>query len=349
MAAPNSFFVSSPSVLQPPSAPTEYFINGHYNDVHTSNPIANGVGGLNATPTGSLPVTPGSIAGRKRSRGDALAMDEDEHKDDDGSVLTPAAGVSAQPQGEAVLGPGMTLIHHDRPAYEARPESQSGTWVEERAQWNQFQLNPPQQQEEQRPAISTRKSQRVDSGAAATAGSDHLAQLVLPPQMREVTTEPLIDEATRTLGISWTRMDSTEPLRISQAAYTKWIQNHYPALKDVAIWFENSAIPGYLVEAQNAYLNQKAYYIVSQDLTEARLVTSDPSQLIPRLQMLPALELAAPGGCIRAEAESIVPDRPKATPSSWHRVQQSEDYSMSSYARLLRGFSDSPSQDVDMG
>ncbi|MGG6497646.1 UNVERIFIED_CONTAM: hypothetical protein NY603_32460, partial [Bacteroidetes bacterium 56_B9] len=85
-----------------------------------------------------------------------------------------------------------------------------------------------------------------------------------------------------------------------QRAYSKWISNHYPQLNDVSIWFENSSIPGYLVAALNAYNGQHEYYIFSEDLTEARLVTTDPSQLIPRLQMLPALHLAAPGGCIRA-------------------------------------------------
>jgi len=153
-----------------------------------------------------------------------------------------------------------------------------------------------------RPSFSSRKSQRKNAGAA---GSEDLAQLVLPPSIREATTEPLIDEATRVLGISWKRMDATETSRISQAAYSKWIQNHYSSLKDVAVWFENSAIPGYLVQARNAYTGQQEYYIFSNDLTEARLVTTEPSQLVPRLKMLPALHLAAPGGHIRAETDPI--------------------------------------------
>ena len=140
--------------------------------------------------------------------------------------------------------------------------------------------------------------------AGSASGSDDLAQLVLPPQMREVTAEPLIDEATRVLGISWTRMDSTEALRINQAAYGKLIQRHYPALKDVTIWFENSAIPCYLVKALNAYSDLWEYFIFSHDLKEARLVTTDPSQLMARLQMLPAIHLAAPGGTMYAVPDS---------------------------------------------
>jgi hypothetical protein len=100
-------------------------------------------------------------------------------------------------------------------------------------------------------------------------------------------------------------MDSSEARQINQKAYSKWIQNHYPALTDVAIWFENSSIPGYLVTALNAHSGIREYYIFCEDLTEARLVTNEPSQLIPRLQMLPALHLAAPGGHIRAETDPI--------------------------------------------
>lgn len=160
----------------------------------------------------------------------------------------------------------------------------------------------PEQGHVKRPSISCRKSQRM---AAPETPSDDLAQLLLPPQMREVTKEPLIDEATRMLGISWTRMSSTEALQISQAAYSKWIDHHYSRLTNVSVWFENTAIPGYLVAAQNAYTGQQEFYIFSNDLTEARLVTNEPSQLLSRLQMMPALHLVAPGGCIKADTERM--------------------------------------------
>ena len=230
----------------------------------------------------------------------------------------------------------MTLIYPEDPGYTAAAESQSGTWVEEREERPQFRLSHTK-----RPSISTRKSQRLD--AAAAPGPDDLAQLVLPPQIREVTSEPLIDEATRVLGISWTRMDSTEALQISQAAYQKWIQNHYSSLKDVSIWFQNSAIPGYLVEAQNEYNGQREYYIFSHDLTEARLVTSDPAQLVARLQMLPALELAAPGGCIRAEADSNTKVHSEANMTRFSMGQ--DDFFM--HSGMLRGLCSAHEMEMD--
>ena len=81
--------------------------------------------------------------------------------------------------------------------------------------------------------MTSRKSQRKH--VSSSGGSNDLAQLVLPANMREVTTEPLVDEVTRKLGISWSRMDASEARQINQAAYSKFIANHYPALKDVKV------------------------------------------------------------------------------------------------------------------
>lgn len=306
----NSFF-QSPTVVLPP-AQDQYFISNHYVDQSGPNhPPINGIspnGLSNSNPftangnllNGPVPTgpAPGAIAGRKRSRADVFSAEEDEDERlDDGSVATPTSEELRKPRGKPVYGEGMTVIYPEDPGYAMAAASQSGTWVEEKAERQPFDLAHMK-----RPSVTSRKSLRMDTNAS---GPDDLAQLVLPPSIREVCSEPLIDEATRVLGISWTRMDSNEALQISQKAYSKWIQNHYPALKEVSIWFENSAIPGYLVTATNAYNGQKEWYIFSHDLTEARLVTNEPSGLVPRLQMLPALHLAAPGGHIRAETDPI--------------------------------------------
>ena len=303
MTPSHNFYTSSPAVVLPPSAPDQYFINGHYSE-HPSNGIIphgatpNGLSISNlVAQNGSIPSTPGSLAGRKRSHGDIHHPEEDTEQPEDGSVDVPIDQPAPKPRGEPIYGPGMTLVYPEDPAYQSVAESQSGTWVEESSERKPFQLTHLK-----RPSVASRKSQRVDSTAS---GPDDLAQLVLPPNMREVTAEPLIDETTRALGISWIRMDATEALQINQAAYSRWIQHHYPSLQEVAIWFENTSLPGYLVAARNAYNGLQEFYIFANDLTEARLVTNEPSQLIPRLKMLPALHLAAPGGCITAENNSV--------------------------------------------
>lgn len=310
----NSFFGNSPTVVLPSMPSNQYFANGHYAEQHNSNAhMLNGISPNAITPNGivdasalqSNVTTPGSIAGRKRSRGDIFSPEDGEELFEDGSRFTPTADESMKPRGKPVYGPGMTVLYPDDPGYQACAESQSGTWKEEQDARRPFALAHTK-----RPSVTSRKSQRMDSKAI---GPDDLAQLVLPSTIREATTEPLIDEVTRRLGISWTRMDSTEVRQINQRSYSKWISNHYPQLRDVAIWFENSALDIYLVSCLNAYNGQHEYYIFSEDLTEARLVTTDPSQLIPRLQMLPALHLAAPAGFLRAETDPITAAQNEAT------------------------------------
>lgn len=309
----NSFYQNSPVVALPPAAPNQYFANSHYinhndnNNAHMLNGISpNGLANSNAfASNGSTPAaTPGALAGRKRSRGDVFSQadEEDDEVPEDGSIITPANQESIKPRGKPVYGPGMTILYPEDPGYAACAESQSGTWVDEQSERKPFA-------HAKRPSVTSRKSQRMDS----TAGSDDLAQLVLPPSIREATNEPLVDEATRRLGISFCRMDSTEARQINQKAYSKWIQNHYPGLTEVAVWFENSSIPGYIVAALNAHNGQHEYLVFSDDLTEARRITNDPSQLIPRLQMLPALELAASGGVLRAETDPITASQNEAT------------------------------------
>lgn len=314
MAAPQNFFASSPAVGIPSNLPNGYF-NGDHANAPVSSQLVDGTTNASTPGPSSLATTPGALAGRKRSRGDIHAPDDEE--DSLGNGLADTLTSKTRPRGEPVYGSGMTLVYPDDPTYAARAESQSGTWLEDSIQRPQFQL-----QHLKRPSISSRKSQRVDNSAS---GPDDLAHLVLPSDMREVTAEPLIDEATRVLGISWVRMDSSEALMINQAAYSKLIQKHYPALKDVSIWFENSAMPCYLVQALNAYSDLWEYFLFSHDLKEARLITTDKNQLVARLKMLPALELAAPGGTMYA-----VPDPSTSAlidPSSL-RSMMAEDDSM---------------------
>ncbi|KAK4552037.1 hypothetical protein LTR86_010714 [Recurvomyces mirabilis] len=275
MAMSNSFFSSAPIGAIRRNQPDPYFANAH----HVGAPVNGDTSTTTVpfTPNASIPPTPGSLAGRKRSRGN-IFEDEEEVEIGDGSVSTPLDG-----SGD----------------YAAAVAMQSDAWVEKQAARPSFNLRHVK-----RPSVSSRKSQRKD--VTSTAFDDILGQLVMPPQMREATAEPLIDEATRVLGISWARMDSTEALQINKAAYSKWIQNHYPGLIDVVVWFENSALPGYLVEARNTYSSQQGFYIFSHDLTEARLVTTESAQLMPRLKLLPALHLAAPGGHIRAVEDPVV-------------------------------------------
>ncbi|KAF4547669.1 Hypothetical protein D9617_38g091090 [Elsinoe fawcettii] len=276
-------------VLAP--VPDQYFHEGHYRSTsglptppHTSK----------GTNQPSFPPTPsdGAIAGRKRSRGDIYSP-EDEHVD--GSIMTEQPAPPPAPRGNPVYGPGMTLIYPNDPSgsYNADASTQSGTWLEETAEQAAAQAA--------RPIMATRKSQRLDSTASRLDG----VASILQTAPRAPGTEPLIDEATRMLGISWVRMDASESTQISQRAYTRWIDRHYPALTNIEVWFENSAIPGYLGKATNTANGLEEYYLWSLDLHQAILVTRNPQDLIVKLSS-PQMSLSQATETICADVEPVV-------------------------------------------
>lgn len=253
--------------------PDQYFHPSHYHSVIPQSPNAfpNGAN-IRSTPSNSLPPTPSadSIAGRKRSRSDIYSP-EDEHED----VSGPApVEVSPVYRGEPVYGPGMTLVYPNDHSghYAVDASSQSGTWLEERADSVVAKT--------QRPIMASRKSQRM---APSSSRSDIPILRQEDSTQRTATAEPLIDEVTRLLGISWIRMDGSEALQISQKAYTRWITRHYPGLADVELWFENASIPGYLGVASNKTSSAREFFLWSNDLKQAVLVTRNPAELVAKL------------------------------------------------------------------
>ncbi|KAK8217563.1 hypothetical protein M8818_001321 [Zalaria obscura] len=278
--ASSSFYASSPTVVLPPQqVPDQYFSNSHY---RTDSSMTTPSGQFNNMTMSSLPPTPGSIAGRKRTRGDEHSPEEDNAED--GSISGPPSS-PPKSRGEPIYGPGMTLIYPNDPGYYTMDAgSQSGTWVEERP--------PTLSSSPTRPIAVSRKSQRLDSRAPGLDDIARATQQFAPSRDASVP-DPLIDEATRLLGISWVRMDGSEASRISQRAYTRWIQRHYPVLTHVELWFENNAIPGYLVCATNTNTGIKEYWLLSNDLHQAVLVTRNPEELVAKLSQPHRLQMAS--------------------------------------------------------
>ncbi|GAM86017.1 hypothetical protein ANO11243_040270 [Dothideomycetidae sp. 11243] len=294
---PSQFLGDASTLVMPSQNPFHdtYFENPLYQQVATSpNGLPSPPETLNGSSRTSLPPTPseGALAGRKRSRGD-ICDPEDDHGD--GSVIQLQPPPPPVNRGEPVYGPGMTLVYPNDPcgAYSADASSQSGTWVEDTAQQAATRAA--------RPIMATRKSQRLDSSASRFDDVAAFSQ-VTP---RAPGTEPLIDEATRLLGVSWKRMDISETTQISQRAYTRWILRHYPQLKNVEVWFENSAIPGYLGKATNSSNGLEEYYLWSLDLHQAILVTRNPSDLILKLSQ-PHMSLSQATEKITADIEPVV-------------------------------------------
>lgn len=250
-----SFYTSSPTVVMPPQQTSDqYFHSGHCRPFQP-NTQSNGLFNQSSGSTASFQPTPssGSIAGRKRSRGD----------DEDDTDETPAAASIIIPSVAPTYGPGMTLSYPNDP----RGHYAVDDHVE----------NPAAKSD--RPVMPSRKSQRTTAH-----GSENLS---LPP--RPILSQPatqndsVIDKVTRVLGVSWMRMDRYEGGRISQRAYTRWIQCHYPGLANVELWFENSSIPGYFGTAFNQALGAQDYLIWSFDLKQAVSITTNPEDISSKL------------------------------------------------------------------
>ncbi|KAJ9620162.1 hypothetical protein H2203_007927 [Taxawa tesnikishii (nom. ined.)] len=302
----SSFYTSSPTILLPPQqTPDQYFHPAHYQQATATNATPSEA--FNNLKMSSLPPTPSGIAGRKRSRGDIYGPGEEHHED--GSMVM--SSKPPKPRGEPVYGPGMTLIYPNDPGYSYYAEgSQSGTWVDEK-------LDQPKSSP-QRPMAVSRKSQRLDRSAP---GLDDIARANQQFVRTNTADEPLIDEATRMLGISWIRMDATESSKISQRAYTKWIQRHYPILTHVDLWFENNAIPGYLASATNTNTGIKEYYLFSHDLHQAVLITRKPEELIASLSQ-PQLLLQQAENIINANLDAPSPKKDLPSPPSMTLVPE---------------------------
>lgn len=201
----------------------------------------------------------------------------------DGAIVAQQAQTTfnCQPQ----YGPGMTIGHpHDLVGhYNQVPE-------------------PSRMDTPNRPKLSTRKSMRLTAGPSAPSTPLDMPEL---PQMPQPDSEMFIDEASRALGISWTRLDVNENNMIKQRAFTRWIVRHYPFLRNVELYFENSAIMGYLGKAHNDISGFDEYYLWSHDLHQAVLVTRQASDLVFKLSQ-PHMSLAQATETIKADLEPVV-------------------------------------------
>lgn len=307
-----SFYTSSPTVVVPPpqqSLPDQYFHAGHYRTFQPDNTSPNGL--FNQTPGSSattpFPPTPssGCIAGRKRSRGD---IEDDLDQAPSVAPIEPSSVLKAEP----TYGPGMTLSYPNDP----RGHYASDAGSDERTAQTS--------QQSERPMMPSRKSQRTSA-----RDTEPILLPSLPTQpTQSYGYQAFIDEVTRTLGISWMRMDRYEGGRINQRAYTRWIERHYPCLSNVELWFENDSIPGYLGTAMNNTSGVQEYLLWSFDLKQAVLVTRQPSQLTSLLNM------TQPSNLIKSASVSIFAnDQPtdcgNTSPGAQASVPQTSDMDMS--------------------
>lgn len=239
---------------------------------------------------------------RKRSR--------DEAAFDDGLAVNAPPQPQPAPtrKEEPIYGEGMVLLN-PQTGLAVSAESQTGTWYEEKSESQQATAAPISSRSialQSDGADISRKAQRLDTSApglddialasmhqrlnGSEMADQHRTAPATPPA------EPLIDDATRLLGISWQRIDTDDDMAPAVRGWTKYIDNQYAAyLHHSQMLMKSRALNAYLVAATPVSSFSPAFYLFNDDLTQGQLVASSWEACLHNLRSTPPVfEGAAP-------------------------------------------------------
>ncbi|KAI1982507.1 hypothetical protein LOZ53_005511 [Ophidiomyces ophidiicola] len=241
---------------------------------------------------------------RKRSRAEFHASeDEDSSK----TTVQQPSPANAPILEAPIYGEGMTLLN-PRTGLAISAESQTGTWLEEKA-GSQASL-PAIASGSAQPDLPSRKSQRLDASASrwddvTTAAIQHKLQNSTHDDtfrgingLTSTSTSssfnpqnPLIDDATHLLGISWQRVNSEDQdIAAAVRGWEKFINNHFSRfLENAHILLKHRGFNAYLVTADpigndqttvfnsptngfTSHIRQPYFYLFNEDLMEGQLV-----------------------------------------------------------------------------
>ena len=221
------------------------------------------------TPTGAVPS---SAAGRKRSRDEAAPNLEDDYFPSQQPVSMPTP---PENEDDWVYGEGMVLIKPGGQGY-ISPESQSGTWLEEKVEEKTQPL--PILPVSERPFMRSAKSQRLDFGSTPLILEEHIMSNGTPVASSPTNgyTEPTIDDFTRHLGIGWSRISTDEDIQAASRGWEKYINNHFP-VTDAKIRLQSKGLSSYLVDAN------EGFFLFGDDLKQGRLVSTTLDQTVANL------------------------------------------------------------------
>ncbi|KAJ5978851.1 hypothetical protein N7501_002193 [Penicillium viridicatum] len=258
---------------------------------------------------------------RKRSRDEATFEE----------AVAPSAPlghhVAPTPKVKPIYGEGMVLLN-PQTGLAISAESQTGTWYEQESEVQQAAAAPISSRSNAllSDAIDvSRKSQRLDKSAP---GLDDIALSSIRQRLDNPSsndqhrtlnagpappTEPLVDDATRLLGIGWQRVNTDGDMAPAVRGWTKYIDNQYSAhLHDSQMLMKSRALNAYLVAATPTSGLSPAFYLFSEDLTQGQLVASSWEACLQNLRSSPIIfEGAAPLGAT---------DRPNAQPISFNSM-----------------------------
>jgi len=260
-----NYFASSP-VLIPPQSASHHLMNHHHEGgavlepspsgfQHPDAPLRKFISKYPSPPSlNYLARSSTGIAGRKRSRGEANDDDESEIE----ASSKPITVEPVKPKPEPIFGPGMTLIYPDEPALNISPESQSGTWMEQKA--DDATINATE-----RPRLVARKSlRRVVADSTVDANPDGI--------------DPIVYQ----LGIGWKSLTGNQASAI--AGSETFIKKQF-RLNEPSILLRHEGMGIYVVRSEPAsahgYWSQ--WWLFREDLKSCRFLCNDEDDLFRRL------------------------------------------------------------------
>lgn len=212
-------------------------------------------------------------AGRKRSRDEAAV-----NLEDDDYFQQAATPLSESEEGWE-YGEGMTLIRSNGFIVDAG--SQTGTWVEEKAQQSLPAIPPDRQG---RPILRNHKSQRLDLSATPAIDEERFsngyAPTSSPTRQSPTRQDPTVDDFTRHLGIGWSRISSDEHMQAAARGWARYIENHFQ-ITEPRILLQSRGLSSYLVEAR------EGWFLFGEDLKQGRLVATSLERTFEHLRISP--------------------------------------------------------------
>lgn len=263
-----NYYASSP-VLVMPQHQSRYFLHHPHDDASPSSgyammadqPAPRKFAPKLPTPPPSLNYlaqSDHSVCGRKRSRADIGDDHETEFEALAGPVQPPA------PKPEPRMGPGMTLIY-DEPELNISAESQSGTWMEEKAD---VMVASAAAARVDRPRLPARKSSRrvvVDEELANAAAAN-------------------MDPIVLRLGIGWRRMSNSQSASV--AGDEAFIRNQYAYIQAPELLLHHEGMAIYVVRSNpiDCRGTVHQYWLFQEDLKSCRLLcNSNENDVLRRL------------------------------------------------------------------
>ncbi|KGO64033.1 hypothetical protein PITC_012700 [Penicillium italicum] len=305
--SPQSSFLDSPGSFNGyPTSPSTVFAN---NSSVQSLPSSFNFSSAPAVPKPS----------RKRSRDEATFEEAVAPSTSLGHQAAPVSKV------QPIYGEGMVLLN-PQTGLAISAESQTGTWYEQESEAQQAAAAPGLSRSNALHSDATevsRKSQRLDKSAP---GLDDIALSSIRQRLDDPSSndqhrtlnsgpappaEPLVDDATRLLGIGWQCVNTADDMAPAVRGWTKFIDiQHSAHLHDSQMLMKSRALNAYLVAATPTSGSSPAFYLFTEDLTQGQLVASSWEACLQNLRSSPIIfEGAAPLGAT---------DRPNAQPISFN-------------------------------